>query len=260
MTLALALAALLLGGCGGSSEPASSSTGASSSASSAAQTSKGTASAAPEKGAKPTSKAGGGKGEGQAPASPPAGAHSASQGQKQGPRVAQPSKPREQAPTPAEAAHATLADLSLQSPAIIAGGGSPGHLAATYTCDGKGTWPALSWQGVPADAAELVLFAMNLQPVQGKIFFDWALAGLDPGLEAIPSGQLPSGAVVGTNSFGKRGYEICPPGAGEAYMFAVYALPRSLSPQKGFDPAQLRNEILAQAGNVGLLPAIYARG
>ena len=38
----------------------------------------------------------------------------------------------------------------------------------------------------------------------------------------------------GTNGFGNRGYEICPSGSGETYVFALYALPRSLSPRPGF--------------------------
>lgn len=261
-TLALAVAALLLAGCGGgSSDSGSSGTGTSSSTASAAgsSSSKNPASASPGE-SKSAGKPGEeGSEEGKDPTSQ-AGSPAAGQGQKRGPSIAQPSGPREQAPTSDEVAQATVADLTMQSPAIVAGQGSPGHLAATYTCDGKGTWPALSWQGVPADTAELALFVMNLQPVEGKIFFDWAVAGLDPGLASIQAGQLPAGAVVGTNGFGKRGYEICPPGPGEAYMLAVYALPRSLSPQRGFDPAQLRSEILAQAGNAGFLPAIYARG
>ena len=42
-------------------------------------------------------------------------------------------------------------------------------------------------------------------------------------------------------------------------MFAIYALPRSLSPPKGFDARELRHQILDVSGNVGLLAAIYAR-
>ncbi|HEX4464596.1 MAG TPA: YbhB/YbcL family Raf kinase inhibitor-like protein [Solirubrobacterales bacterium] len=157
-------------------------------------------------------------------------------------------------------AHATVADMSLESPAIVASGGSPGRLAATYTCDGKDSWPALHWGGVPAGTAELALFAMNVQPVEEKLFVDWAVAGIDPSLASIEADRLPKGAVVGTNSFGNRGYSICPPGAGEIYMFALYALPQSLSPQRGFDPRELRKEILAVSGNVGLLPTVYERG
>jgi hypothetical protein len=43
-------------------------------------------------------------------------------------------------------------------------------------------------------------------------------------------------------------------------MFAVYALPQKLSPQKGFDARELRKEVLDISGNVGLLPAVYERG
>jgi hypothetical protein len=143
---------------------------------------------------------------------------------------------------------------------MVASEGSLGRLSATYTCDGEGKWPKLSWSGVPPGTGELALFAMNLQPVEGKIFFDWAVAGLDPSVEGIEAGKLPAAAVVGTNGFGKRGYEVCPGGAGETYMFALYALPRRLSPQKGFEPLAFREEVLAASGNVGFLPTVYERG
>jgi phosphatidylethanolamine-binding protein (PEBP) family uncharacterized protein len=256
--LALVGAVLLLCGCGaGSSEPKGAGPGDSSLAAGSGQGS--SPPAAGKAAAQEEGQAGEG-GQAQPQADPPQGPAPAGQGQKHGQRIAPPRGERERAPTPAEVAHATVADLTLQSPAIVAGNGSPGHLAPTYTCDGKGTWPALSWQGVPPGTAELALYVMSLQPVQGQIFVDWAVAGLDPGLGGIQAARLPPGAVVGRNGFGKRGYEICPQGGGEAYMFAVYALPRSLSPPKGFDPLKLRSQILALAGNVGLLPALYARG
>jgi phosphatidylethanolamine-binding protein (PEBP) family uncharacterized protein len=181
-------------------------------------------------------------------------------GQKHGPHIKQPKGAPEQGPSPEQIAKATVADVTLQSPAIVGSQGTLGRLSPTYTCDGQGKWPTLSWSGVPAGTAELVLFAMNLQPVEGRIFFDWAVAGLDPGLESIEAGKLPPGAVVGTNGFGKRGYEICPGGAGETYMFALYALPRGLSPAKGFNPLALREQVLALSGNVGFLPTVYERG
>ena len=37
---------------------------------------------------------------------------------------------------------------------------------------------ALQWQGIPTDSRELILFAMNAAPVEGRLFFDWAVAGL----------------------------------------------------------------------------------
>ncbi len=150
--------------------------------------------------------------------------------------------------------------MSLKSPAIIAAQGSPGRLAATYTCDGTDSWPALSWGGIPDGSAELILYAMNVQPVEGQLFVDWAVAGLSPKLEEIGAGKLPQGAIIGTNGFGKVGYSLCPEGGGEIYMFALYALPQSLALKRGFDAREVRKQILDVSGNVGLLPAVYERG
>jgi len=149
--------------------------------------------------------------------------------------------------------------MTLFSPSLPVGEGIAA-LTAPYTCDGAGEWPALRWSGVPAGTKELILYVMNAKPVDGRLFFDWAVAGLDPSSESLGAGELPKGAVVATNSFGKRDYEICPPpGGAETYIFALFALPRELSPKPGFDPRPLREEILASSGNVGLMTAIYAR-
>ncbi len=71
---------------------------------------------------------------------------------------------------------------------------------------------------------------------------------------------MPEGAVVGRNSFGKVGYELCPEGSSETYMFALFAIPKKLSPSRGFNPLTLRKEVTDTAGNVGLLAVSYARG
>jgi phosphatidylethanolamine-binding protein (PEBP) family uncharacterized protein len=255
--LALAVAVFLLAGCGGSSDPEGGSGGEGSATGTAAAVASApsedtSSSAATEAKAKDKAKS-----ESSSPSSAGQGSPQG-EGAKHGPRIAAPKGPTEQAPSPAQVASATVADISLQSPAIAPSGEGPGQLPATYTCDGKNSWPELRWQGVPAGSAELILYAMSVQPVEGQLFVDWAVAGLDPGLERIEAGKLPKGAIVGTNGFGKKGYEICPPGA-EIYMFAVYALPQALSPQAGFDARELRHRILDVSGNVGLLPAIYAR-
>jgi phosphatidylethanolamine-binding protein (PEBP) family uncharacterized protein len=101
---------------------------------------------------------------------------------------------------------------------------------------------------------------MNSKPVGGELFFDWAVAGLTPGMDEIEAGRLPKGAVVGRNSFGKTGYKICPEGDGETYIFALFALPKKLSPSQGFEPFALRKAVSEVSGNVGLLPLSYLRG
>ncbi len=150
--------------------------------------------------------------------------------------------------------------MTLESPSSRPSSAGPPALPAQHTCDGKGASPALRWQGVPEGTAELALLAMNVQPVGGQLFFDWAVAGLSPELEEIEAGKLPGGAVVGRNSFGKTAYEICPEGGGETYMFMLLALPKRIAPGQGFDPLAFRKAALEISGSAGLLALSYARG
>lgn len=253
--LALALAALLLGGCGGGSSSESQDGTSKTSATSSQKSAAGAADPTPGKGGR-AQPAGTEKTSSQSAAAP--GAKGA--GAKHGPRIAQPKGAPEKAPSQAEIAKATVADIALTSPSLPPGSGEATPLTAPYTCDGKDSWPALSWSGVPAGSAELILYVMNIQPVQGKLFVDWAVAGINPALTGIEAGKLPKGVVVGTNSYGKRGYEICPPqGSGEIYLFALYALPRPLSSRPGFDAREMRQRILDVSGDVGLYPVAYSR-
>lgn len=177
------------------------------------------------------------------------------QGGQQGPGAAQPEGEREPGITPQQRQKATAASLTLTSPAFQPGKALP----SVHTCDGADTSPPLRWTGVPDGTAELVLLTLNFQPVNEALFFDWAVAGLDPGLASLEAGKLPPGAVLGKNSFGKRGYSICPPSGSETYIFMLYAIPSSLDLEAGFDPLAAREAVLDQAGDVGLLSATYAR-
>ncbi len=264
MILALVLAALMLAGCGGGSSDSSSSagtaadasggSGAPGSANGADGSSPGASgSANGANGADNGSGGGGSSGSGS-------GASGSQSSGKHGPKIAQPKGEPEPGITPQQREEATVASMALESPSSQGSSGGPQALPATYTCDGKGTSPALRWQGVPQGTAELVILTMNIQPVEEKLFFDWAVAGLSPDLTEVEAGELPKGAVVGRNSFGKVGYEVCPPSGAETYMFTVFALPQKLSPSQGFDPSALRKEVLDTSGNVGLLALSYARG
>jgi hypothetical protein len=256
------VAALVLAGCGGGSSDSSSS----GSGGSASDVSSGSSAGPGGKNGAASDVAGGEAGAGAGSAHGGSSGASASAGSgaagggKHGARVPQPEGEPEPGITPRQRREATVASMTLESPSSESSSTGPQALPATYTCDGKGASPALRWQGAPPGTAELVLFAMNVQPVEGKLFFDWAVAGLSPELEEIEAGKLPRGAVLGRNGFGKTGYEICPEGSGETYMFTVFALPKKLSPSQGFDPSALRREVLGASGNVGLLALTYTRG
>lgn len=173
----------------------------------------------------------------------------------EGSNAAPPAGEREPGITPEQKRKATQASITLESPAFR----SLASIPAKFTCDGKNVSPPLRWKGLPAGAEELVLLALNFRPVNKELFYNWAVAGLDPDLTELEEGKLPAGAIVGENSFGKRGYGLCPPNPGqlENYVFMLFAIPEALDPAPGFEPSKVREEVLAQAGNVGVLSATY---
>lgn len=178
---------------------------------------------------------------------------------KHGPAIAAPKGEQEPEITPQQREKATVASISFSSPSLPRTK-SVSVLPSGYTCDGDNSWPAFSWSGIPAGTREIALLMMNVQPVDEKIFFDWAVAGIDPSSAGIEAGKLPAGAVVGKNSFGSNGYSVCPPkGKAETFMLLLYALPKPLSSRQGFDPLLLREEAEAQSGNAGLMAVSYAR-
>lgn len=259
VALALAAAALLaLSGCGdgGGSDSSSSTTSAGSSTSAEAPAGKGNASLGHSSSS--TAESQGSKPSGQS-AAPSKSSDSQGSGEKQGPQIKAPKGEPEPAPTAAEKEQATLVNIALASPDLQQRPGGAANLSAANTCDGANESPSFVWRGVPEGTQELALFVVNAQPVQGRLFVDWALAGLDPSLSSLETNRLPKGAVQGENGFGKADYEICPEGGSETYVFTLYALPRRLDPTQGFDPQRLRGEILAQAGNAGLMAAGYVR-
>jgi phosphatidylethanolamine-binding protein (PEBP) family uncharacterized protein len=253
VSLALAVAALGLAGCGGGSSEGEGSTAASAGAGSnpggEAKSAAGTGSGASAPSARDATGAGGSTAEG-----------GQSAGGKSNPSLPPPTATPAPKITPEQRREATVANMTLESPSGLPSAGGPEALSAQHTCDGRNVSPALRWQGVPQGTAELALFAMNVQPVEGKLFFDWAVAGLDPELEEIEAGKLPRGAVVGRNSFGQTGYEICPEDGSETYIFTLFALPKKLSHAQGFDPFALRKAMHGAAGGGGLLALSYTRG
>jgi phosphatidylethanolamine-binding protein (PEBP) family uncharacterized protein len=133
-------------------------------------------------------------------------------------------------------------------------------ISAHYTCDGANISPPISWSHVPSNTAEIDLFLFNLAPVHGKLFANWAVAGLSPKLRGLSAGQLPAGAILGRNSHGQVAYSLCPAkGPAVRYAFLLYALPRKIPVSTGFDAEKLREKALHEAESAGLLGLSYKR-
>jgi phosphatidylethanolamine-binding protein (PEBP) family uncharacterized protein len=129
-----------------------------------------------------------------------------------------------------------------------------------YTCDGANVSPPLSWKGIPPGTAELALYVIKIKPEGEHLTYPWAVAGINPKLHGLQPGKLPAGAVVGLNSDGTAGYNLCPPkGTDEEYVIVLFALPRSLHPAPNFDPTAQRAKIISHADYQGFLVFKFPR-
>lgn len=117
----------------------------------------------------------------------------------------------------------------LISPAFPPGGEIPRE----YTCDGRDISPPLSWSGVPAGTASLVLVVAD-PDAPGGTFRHWAAYNIPPDMPGLPAGYRAGRPAAGwreaRNDFGRTGYGgPCPPSGGGVhhYHFALMALSRS---------------------------------
>lgn len=115
-----------------------------------------------------------------------------------------------------------------------------GQIPAQYTCAGAGISPPLSWEKVPAKAAELVLFAIDDNSSGSSGGIRWVVGGIDPSSTGVAAGKTPPGGIVGTNSAGKAAYSpICPAkGKSDTIEFVMYALKKTIPISPGFQPSQ----------------------
>ena len=146
--------------------------------------------------------------------------------------------------------------LAVSSTALADGDEIP----VEFTCDGDDVVPDLTWTDVPGDTVEMVI-VVDDPDAPGGTFTHWTVWGLQP--DAAPvDGDLPPGAVEGTNDFGQVGYRgPCPPvGDGpHRYRFRVLALDSSLDLSRGAAAAQLSDAISGHVVAWGQLQATYAR-
>jgi len=126
--------------------------------------------------------------------------------------------------------------FSISSPAFERNGPIP----VAYTCSGSGISPALSWQKVPAKAAELFLFVIDTSTASSSGGVRWVVGGIEPSSTGVAAGKLPPGGIVGTNTAGKAAYSpICPAkGKSDTIEFVMYALSKKIAISPGFQPDQ----------------------
>jgi phosphatidylethanolamine-binding protein (PEBP) family uncharacterized protein len=146
--------------------------------------------------------------------------------------------------------------FSIGSSAFVANGEIP----AQYTCDGAGISPPLSWQKVPAHAAELVLFAIDDSANGANGGIRWIVGGINPASSGVAAGATPQSGIVGANSEGKAAYgPICPAkGHTDTVELVLYALKKPITLSPGFQPAVAEQEYGSTKDILGQAAVTYA--
>ena len=119
--------------------------------------------------------------------------------------------------------------FNLTSPAFAANGSIP----AKYTCEGADISPPLEWSGAPSGSKSFALIVDDPDaPDPAKpqrVYVHWVVYNIPASTtklaENAAKSGLPSGAMQGSNDWGKQAYGgPCPPIGRHRYFFKLYAL------------------------------------
>jgi len=147
--------------------------------------------------------------------------------------------------------------LSLTSTAFEHGAAIP----SLYTCQGQDISPPLSWAGVPAGTASLVLIVDDPDapdPAAPKMtWVHWVVFNLPPDINGLEeAAKLPAGAAAGLTDWKVSHYKgPCPPIGTHRYFHKLYALDIVLdglrNPTKAQVEKAMAGHVLDQAELVG---------
>jgi phosphatidylethanolamine-binding protein (PEBP) family uncharacterized protein len=107
-------------------------------------------------------------------------------------------------------------------------GGDGDLMSSSFTCDGMGSSPPLSWSNAPTGTKEFAVL-MSTLPGDGTTKYNWVLYGIPAGVTSLNQDNF----GIGTNGAGNDGPYLgyqppCSQGPGaKTYTFTVYALSAS---------------------------------
>jgi hypothetical protein len=151
--------------------------------------------------------------------------------------------------------------ITLSSPDFAPGGPMP----MRHTEDGEGTSPALAWEGVPADAASLVLVVEDAGSPTPEPLVHTLVYGLLPETKKLPDGAIRAGGgafKVGKNSFGQTEWLPPDPPTGHGahdYVFQLFALSTVPQLENGAGRRALVDAMKGKVVASGVLVGRYAR-
>lgn len=103
--------------------------------------------------------------------------------------------------------------------------GANGTIPLEHTADGDNIAPPLAWSNVPPGTRSIAILVEDPDAPR-RIFVHWVVVGIPPDVTELPAGgELPEGAVHGTNDYGNQGWDgPNPPSGRHRYVFRVFAL------------------------------------
>lgn len=144
--------------------------------------------------------------------------------------------------------------IHVESPAF--GDGAP--IPRKYAAEGAGTSPPLHWDGVPANARELVLLVEDPDAPMPSPYVHWTMRRIAPELHDVAEGTPAQGASEGKNSAMSQGWTgpNPPPKHGvHHYHFELFALDAPLDvdehPSRDALVKAMRGHVLAAGDLVG---------
>jgi Raf kinase inhibitor-like YbhB/YbcL family protein len=138
-----------------------------------------------------------------------------------------------------------------------------GAIPRRYTCDGADISPELKWTPPPAGTRSLALVMHD--PDAPVDFTHWLAYNISPAAhqlaEGASPGNMPQGAIEGTNGFDRFGYGgPCPPaGNPHHYVFRIYALDTQLHLAPGVTRNTLESAIGHHVIAEGRIVGLYSR-
>ncbi len=155
---------------------------------------------------------------------------------------------------------ASAMTFNLTSAAFAANGSIP----SKYTCEGADISPPLEWSGAPSGTKSFALIVDDPDaPDPAKpqrVYVHWVVYNIPASTTKLPENAtksgLPSGAVQGSNDWGKQTYGgPCPPIGRHRYFFKLYTLDTELKGLNNPNKAQLekamQGHILGNAQLIG---------
>ncbi|NUR91360.1 MAG: YbhB/YbcL family Raf kinase inhibitor-like protein [Nonomuraea sp.] len=115
--------------------------------------------------------------------------------------------------------------FKLTSPDLRNGGEFPADAwAGQFGCEGANRAPRLRWSGAPSGTRSYAISMYDPDAPTGSGFWHWVNWDVPASVKSL-SGELPSGAVAGTNDAGAKGYlGPCPPAGDRVHHYEVTVL------------------------------------